>query len=133
MRIELSLERIAIALEKIARKGNFKQVDIEYPVAKPKAKPKKKEKKDIPIEKIKKAVKEVKVSKKLTAEDVKVEARKLVDGTGDRKGFEKAQQILKKLGVSSLKELMPEKFAEAINEFSKAIINFKADDHYYYH
>ncbi len=124
MRIELSLERIAIALEKIARKGNFKQVDIEYPVAKPKTKPKKK--KDIPIAKIKKAVKEVKALKKLTAEDVKAEARKLVDGfKQDQKGFNKAQQILKSLGASSLKDLLPKDYTFAINAFKLAVYGYK--------
>ncbi len=60
--------------------------------------------------------------KPLTADDVKMEARKLVDGfKTNRKGFEKAKKILDKLGTTRLENLVPEKYAEAINEFRKAV------------
>ncbi len=133
MTIEKSLERIASALEKLVDL-NDKPVSAyqalgEKPEKKEKPKKKAKPKKeDIPLDKIKKAVKDVKKKeevKKLTFEDVKKEARILVDGTGDRKGFEKAQLILKKLGAPSLKELVPAMYAEAVNDFIKAVKNFE--------
>ncbi len=59
---------------------------------------------------------------KITAADVKKEARALVDGfPEDRKGFEKAKKILKKLGAKELTELVPEKYADAVNAFRKAV------------
>ncbi len=58
----------------------------------------------------------------LTFDDVKEEARILVDNFPEnRKGFEKAKKILKKLGADELDALVPEKFAEAVNAFRKAV------------
>ncbi len=59
---------------------------------------------------------------KITADDVKKEARILVDNfTEDRRGFEKAKKILKKLDASGLDDLVPEKYADAVNAFRKAV------------
>lgn len=84
-----------------------------------KAKPKK-------VKKVKPEVKKTAtLSKKLTMEDVIREGRLLVDGfKTNRKGFEKAKLILNKLGTTSLKDLASSNFAEAINEFRKAVKKF---------
>lgn len=59
---------------------------------------------------------------KLTFDVVKEEARVLVDSFPEnRKGFEKAKKILKKLGADELDALVPEKFADAVNAFRKAV------------
>lgn len=59
---------------------------------------------------------------KLTAKLVKDEARILVDTfSEDRKGYKKAKAILKKLGAAELENLVPEKYADAVNAFRKAV------------
>ncbi len=59
---------------------------------------------------------------KLTAKIVKDEARILVDTfSEDRKGYKKAKAILKKLGAAELENLVPEKYADAVNAFRKAV------------
>ncbi len=50
----------------------------------------------------------------------------MVDGYKEEaKRFIKGQEIIRKAGASSLRELAPEKFAQVINEFRKAVILFK--------
>lgn len=59
----------------------------------------------------------------ITAEDVKLEARKFVDGAGTdkkRERFEEAKKIIKILGATSLDKIDCEKYREAINLFRKA-------------
>ncbi len=59
---------------------------------------------------------------KISKDMVKKEARALVDGfPEDRKGFEKAKKILKKLGAEELADLAPVKYADAVNAFRKAV------------
>ncbi len=64
--------------------------------------------------------------KKLTIEDVRDEARELVDGfKQDQKGYNKAQEILRALGTASLRELVPEKYTDAINAFRRTVVILK--------
>ncbi len=111
----------------------FGEVTKDAPKEKPKSK--KKVKSDFTLDQVKarkskkeaKLVvkKEAKKAEKLTKEDVVKEARVLVDGYREnRRGFEKAKQILNKLGAPEMDLLASEKFAEAINEFRKAVKKF---------
>ncbi len=134
--IESSLEIIARELTKLVKLQTEKvhgsvivykkddEPDTVIPKKKEKkekkVKPEKKEKRVKPEKKVEK------VSKKLTIKDVTDEARNLVDGFPEgRKGYEKAKQVLRKVGAASLKDLAPEKYAEAINGFRSAIVSLR--------
>ncbi len=98
-----------------AKKAKTKIKVKAQAIEKPKAK-----KEEKPKEELKPVVK-----KELTADDVKQEARKLVDGfKTSRKGFEKAQQILRKFGAPSLEALLPEKYVGVVNAFRDAVKKF---------
>ncbi len=147
MMIESSLEIIARELTKLVKlqteKVHGSAIMYERKKDEPDTViPKKKEKKAKPEKKVKPkkkistldkiAVKAfvdtAKKSKKLTIKDVTDEARDLVDGFAkDRKGYEKAKQVLRKVGAASLKDLAPEKYAEAVNGFRNAISILKGN------
>ena len=133
--IGVDVKRIADALEKfnsINEKTVKGTIFVDESV-KTKTKPKKAaKKKEKPA--VKEEPPEVKVSvddldgevSTLTADDVKAEAKKLVDHTpNSRKGYEKAENIIKELGAASLKAIVPEKYEIAISLFRKAITEWK--------
>ena len=103
-----------------------KKVKSDFTLDQVKARKSKKEAKLVVKKEAKPVVKkEAKKAEKLTKEDVVKEARVLVDGYREnRRGFEKAKQILNKLGAPEMDLLASEKFAEAINEFRKAVKKF---------
>lgn len=67
----------------------------------------------------------VELESRFSAEDVKAAAKELVDSVEGREGFEKAQEIIKKLGAVSLKTIVPKKYSDAINLFRKAVAGWK--------
>ena len=124
MSIEQTLERIAVALEKLVGGPGAEVVPValvQTEVPAPKAKKVKAEKAAEKVEEESNDIfggEEPKVAEKAVTEEA---VREIVKKYAETETPEKAMELLKKFKVKRLRELKPEQYAEVVEVFTEAL------------